>query len=256
MDSTNQEWILSNGLNVVGSDGEKFGEVEDSLGEYFIAKKGWLFPTEFYIPATAITSVDDQAVYLNVTKDEAMNQGWDQAPVTDTIVSDATYDETTSTGADTYGNAGFSDQLATPIAANQATEYVNDADTISVPLTEEELTATTREVDRGAVRIEKDVVAEERSIDVPVTEEEVHVTRRIVDREVSPGETLFEEGTIEVPIRGEEVDVEKRARVTEELEISKSAVEHTEHVTDTVRREEARIVDDSDVVADDERPIR
>lgn len=141
--------------------------------------------------------------------------------------------------------------------ADRATDYVDTADTIRVPLSEEELTATKREVDRGAVRIEKDVVAEERSIDVPVTEEEVHVTRRVVDRDVTGGETLFEGGTIEVPVRGEEVDVEKRARVTEELEVSKSAVQHTERVSDTVRREEARIVDDGNVLADDDdRPAR
>ncbi len=123
------------------------------------------------------------------------------------------------------------------------TRTVDDGDTLRVPVQEEELTATRREVDRGSVRVEKDVVEEEQTLDVPVTEERVTVNRRTVDREATGEETSFEGGTIDVPVRGEEVDVEKRTRVTEEVEIGKEAVESTERVSDTVRREEVRVDD-------------
>ena len=53
----------------------------------------------------------------------------------------------------------------------------------------------------------------------------------------------FTEGTIEVPVRGEEVDVQKRVRVAEEVEIGKEAVQRTETVSGTVRREEVRVED-------------
>jgi uncharacterized protein (TIGR02271 family) len=79
-----------------------------------------------------------------------------------------------------------------------------------------------------------------------VTEEEVHVSRRAVNREAVPSDAAFDEGTIEVPVFGEEVDVQKRARVREEVEISKDAVTETERVTDTVRREEVTIEDGTD----------
>lgn len=240
-----QEWVLANGLDVIGSDGEKLGEVQDALGEYFVAKKGFFFPTEYYIPSSAITDVDDRAVYLNVTKDEALNQGWDQVPVSTAYAN-------TAAGVG-VADAPVADQTYVDTAA---TQQMDDADTIRVPLSEEELTASKRTVDRGAVRVEKDVVTEEQALDVPVTEERVHVTQRVVDRDVAPGETLFEEGTIEVPVRGEEVVTEKRARVTGEVEIAKEAVQHTERVSDTVRREEAHVVDDTGVVVDDDRPLR
>jgi len=263
-----QEWVLANGLDVIGSDGEKLGEVQDALGEYFVVKKGFFFPTEYYIPSSAITNVDDRAVYLNVTKDEALNQGWDQVPVT------TAYGDTSGAGVGVAGTPVAADQTYAETglrndgqpfdhAATEGTQHLDETDAIRVPLSEEELTATKRTVDRGAVRVEKDVVAEEQALDVPVTEEQVHVTQRVVDRDIAPGETVFEEGTIEVPVRGEEVVTEKRARVTGEVEIAKDAVQHTERVSDTVRREEARVVDDTGavvddtgVVADDDRPLQ
>jgi uncharacterized protein (TIGR02271 family) len=110
-----------------------------------------------------------------------------------------------------------------------------------VPVKEEELTATKRPVERGAVRIEKDVVEERQTLDVPVTEEEAEITRRRVDREVTNAEHAFEEGTINVPLRGEEVDVEKRSRIVEEIDVDRRALTTTEQVTDTVRREEVTV---------------
>ncbi len=130
-----------------------------------------------------------------------------------------------------------------PFAHYQDTQETHEhrpPDEIAVPLTEEELAARTREVERGEVRIEKDVVSEQQTLDVPVTEEEVEVTRRRVDRPATDADA-FEEETVEVPLRGEEVEVEKRARVVEEIDIDKTAREHTEQVTDTVRHEEVRV---------------
>lgn len=122
-----------------------------------------------------------------------------------------------------------------------------------MPVHEEELVARKRQVERGAVEINKDVVAQEESVDVPVTEEHVEVTRRNVDRDVTPGEDAFREGTIEVPVSGEEVDVEKRTRVTGEVDIDKTAERHTERVSDTVRREEVTVDNDVDNDADRRR---
>lgn len=122
-----------------------------------------------------------------------------------------------------------------------AESHINEADDIKVELHEEEMSASVREVDRGAVQIEKDVVTEEQTLEVPVSEERVNVQRRTVDRPVSAGDDAFKEGTIEVPVYGEEVDVQKQARVVEELEIDKEAVQATERVTGTVRREEVNI---------------
>jgi uncharacterized protein (TIGR02271 family) len=266
MDSTNQEWTITEGTDVVGSDGDKVGEVVAVQDNYVVVEKGFFFPTDYYIPTSAISNFDGEKVYLNVTKADALNQGWDTEPTattTDTYV-DETVGTTTGTTAGATTGTYVDDTAGTTPLGGGTTDVDRSADysdtrtatageTINVPVQEEELTATRREVDRGAVRIEKDVVEEEQTLDVPVTEERVTVQRRTVDRDATGDDTAFEGGTIDVPVRGEEVDVQKRARVTEEVEIGKEAVERTERVSDTVRREEVRVDDETTDVTDRDR---
>ena len=121
--------------------------------------------------------------------------------------------------------------------------HIHEQDRLRVPVHEEELTATTRAQEIGEVEIEKDVVSEQRVLEVPVTEERVTVQRRAVDRPDTDAGGAFEEGVIEIPVRGEEVELQKRTKVTEEVEIGKEAVQRTERVGGTVRREEVRVAD-------------
>ena len=121
---------------------------------------------------------------------------------------------------------------------------------------EEELTATVRPQEAGAVRIEKDVVSEQRTLDVPVTEERVRVERRVVDRPVTAADAdAFEETVIEVPLRTETVDLQKQARVAEEVVISKEAEQRTEQVSGTVRREEVFVDEDAERRCERDRPL-
>ncbi len=114
---------------------------------------------------------------------------------------------------------------------------------LRVPVYEENLTAVTRDVDRGAVRIEKELVTEDRTVTVPVTEERVRVTRVDANDPGAVGADAFEEGVIEVPVRGQEVDVETTARKAGEVIVEKDAETRTERVGGTVRREEVRVDD-------------
>lgn len=262
MTSNDYTLNLTQGMDVFGSDGEKVGSVQDVQGDYVVVSKGFFFPTDYYIPFSALGNADANSVYLNVTKDEALNQGWDQVP--DTTTTTTTYDEQPVTDAGLHVDNPVADTTTTGLMDTEdrpfdhrtdhvAHDDVETDETIHVPLSEEEMTAQRRTVDKGSVRVEKDVIEEDVSLDVPVTREEVHVSRNVVDRDVRPGDATFEEGTIEVPVHGEEVDVQKQARVREELEISKDAVQETERVTGTVRREEARVVDDADTLDRDGR---
>ena len=250
MDRTGmQDLQITEGTDVYGSDGEKVGSVVAVQPNYVVVEKGFFFPTDYYVPTSAIASSDGGQVYLNVTKDEALNQGWDAEPTGGDAadVGDAT--TTAAYGTDavagTASLGGTSDLWGEAAVARGAAPEVTriEADeAIVVPIHEEELTATTREREIGEVRIEKSVVAEERTIEVPVTEERVRVKRRAVDRPVDAADaTVFAEGVIEVPIRGEEVELQTRVRVAEEVEVDKEAVQRTEQVSGTVRREEVRV---------------
>lgn len=77
-DSAAVDWTVREGTTVLTSDGEKIGEVESANGGYLLVKKGFLFPKEYAIPASAIQNVGPDAVYLNVTREIALAQGWDK----------------------------------------------------------------------------------------------------------------------------------------------------------------------------------
>jgi uncharacterized protein (TIGR02271 family) len=216
------------GAEVFGADGEKVGTVATVYPGYIVVEKGFFFPTDYYIPRSAIASADANRVYLTLTKEAALTSGWDVQPV-DLETAMAT------TGAAVLTDT---DRLA-------ATD-----EEIRIPIVEEKLTATVRPTEAGAVRIEKDVIAEERTLDVPVTEERVRVERRVVDRPATAADaTTFEDTVIEVPLRSETVDVQKQARVAEEIVVSKEATQRTEQVSDTVRKEEVFVDEDATVDA-------
>jgi uncharacterized protein (TIGR02271 family) len=228
------------GAEVFGADGDKVGTVAAVYPGYLVVEKGFFFPTDYYIPMSAVASYDNDQVYLNVAKDAALQSGWDAQPTDlETARYDTAYDTTTATTDTLIGTE--TDRLA-------ATRVATDEE-IRIPVMEEELTATVRPQEAGAVRIEKDVVSEQRTLDVPVTEERVRVERRVVDRPVTAADAdAFEETVIEVPLRTETVDLQKQARVAEEVVVSKEAEQRTEQVSGTVRREEVFV--DEDAIVD------
>ncbi len=115
-----------------------------------------------------------------------------------------------------------------------------DDDTIEVA--EERMNIGKRRVNRGGVRVRSRVVEEDVEEDVTLRDEEVRVERERVDREVSGADgDLFQERTIEATETDEEAVVDKEARVTEEIHVDKEATEHTETVSDTVRRTEVDV---------------
>jgi uncharacterized protein (TIGR02271 family) len=226
------------GDDVYGSDGDKVGTVAEVQSSYIVVEKGFFFPTDYYIPTSAIASASDGQVNLNVAKDAALNSGWDTVPDTGTVLTDV--DVTATGGARATGQTAVG---AYEVAAE---------DELRIPVVEEELTASVREQEAGAVRIEKRVVEEDRVLEVPVTDEQIRVERRIVDRPVGADTQAFEEIVIDVPITTEEVELQKQARVAEEIVVSKEATQRTERVSDTVRREEVYVDDDATIIDDTE----
>lgn len=108
-----------------------------------------------------------------------------------------------------------------------------------IRLMEEKLKIGKRDVQTGEVVAQKRPVTDTVTEDVTLRQEKVDIERHPVNREVRPGETISQSGdTIRVPIYGEELVTEKRPVIKEEIEIKKRPETTTEHIEETVRREE------------------
>jgi hypothetical protein len=72
----------SAGDTVFSSDGQKVGVVAAIHGQYLLVEKGFLHVTDYHVPFSAINrhNATDGAVFLNVSRDEALHSGWDQHP--------------------------------------------------------------------------------------------------------------------------------------------------------------------------------
>ena len=96
-------------------------------------------------------------------------------------------------------------------------------------------------------------ITETKSIDVPVTHEELVIERHPVTNATASTTPIGQDSTdIRVALSREEAVLEKNTVVREEVEVGKRSVTETQHLTDTVRREEARIENtgDTHVVGD------
>ena len=237
MSSSGYASQINVGDDVYGSDGDKVGTVAEVQPGYLVVEKGFFFPTDYYIPTSAIASAGGGQVNLKVARDAALDSGWETVPDTGAVLTDV---DVTATGSG--GGSGRAETSAYEGAPE---------DELRIPVMEEELTATVRPAEAGAVRIEKRIVEEDRVLEVPVTDEQIRVERRIVDRPVGANETqAFEEIVIDVPLSSEQVDLQKQARVSEEIVVSKEAVQRTEQVSDTVRREEVYVDESRESGAD------
>jgi len=120
-------------------------------------------------------------------------------------------------------------------------------------LREEELVTHKEMVETGQVRLDKDIVTEQKTLDVPVMREEVTVERTPVDRRPADRPMDDRDETIRVPVREERVEVEKRPVVYEEVGVVTREVQDKQQVSDTVKREEVRIDRDGDVDVEEHR---
>jgi uncharacterized protein (TIGR02271 family) len=108
-------------------------------------------------------------------------------------------------------------------------------------LREEQLDVQKERVEAGEVRLRKDVVKEKKTINVPVTREEVVVEKHAVSgRQPAEGQ-IGDDEEIRIPLQEERARVKKTPVVKEEVSLKKQQVQTTEHVSDTVRRDEAWI---------------
>ncbi len=152
-------------------------------------------------------------------------------------------------GADLGSNAADYDYSANQsTTTNQAFDNTSTTDTTSatnqrIQLLGEVLRVHKERINRGEVRIRKEVVTEQQTVQVPVTREELVIERVPVSGTSPATGQIGESGDIRIPLTEERATLDKQTVVREEVAVGKRAVEGTRTVGGDVRHEEL-VVDD------------
>ncbi len=248
--------LVNDGMDVYDAADEKIGTVAEvfdatgpdtahSGGGYLRVPTGLLgLGKEHHIPFSTIADVRGERIHLRLHKDQLDTLGFDVQPTALDEVDDEPVGRTRSAGTSARITANPAE------AGDAGPRRRDDTGRRRLQLREEELIARKQTVETGQVGIRTEVVSEQRTIEVPLTHEEVTIERRAVDRRPAEGIIDDRSRTIEVPVREEQVTLEKRAVVYEEVEVGKRAVQETQQVSGTVRREEAVVEREGDVVVE------
>jgi len=121
----------------------------------------------------------------------------------------------------------------------------------TVHLREEQLAVRTQPVEAGRVSLGTEVVEEEQILEVPVSREEVTIERTPVARRPSDEPIAATSEALTVPVHEEQVAVDKQAVVYEEVSLGKRAVQETQRVSETVRKEVMDVDASGDVEVSD-----
>lgn len=128
-----------------------------------------------------------------------------------------------------------------PINSSQRPDSTDEpvhAESVRIPIIEEQLQVGKRVVETGRVVFTKDVTEREETVTLPLNHDEVNVDRVLVNRYVdTPPPVRYEGDTMIIPVLEEVIVVEKRLMLVEELHVTKRQIQTQETQRVTLRRE-------------------
>lgn len=134
-------------------------------------------------------------------------------------------------GANIYSNA------ETMTTANARGAAASGAGKVAIPVIEEELQVGKRAVGAGGVRVETEIDERQVNEAVNLKKENINVERHPVNRPATQEDLdKTAEGKVTIPLVEEVPVVAKEARVVEEIVVEKDVAQHTETISDKVRR--------------------
>ena len=112
----------------------------------------------------------------------------------------------------------------------------------AIPLVEERVSVTKREVETGRYRIRVSVTERQETVPVDLSHDEVEIERVPVNRAVGQLPSVRLEGsTTIIPVVEEVAVVEKKLVLVEEIHVRRKSAVQTERIPITLRAEEAQI---------------
>lgn len=68
------------GAEVTDVDGERLGNVIAAAADYIVAEQGLFFPTDYYLPRSVISAIEEGVIKLSISKADVLSQGWSVQP--------------------------------------------------------------------------------------------------------------------------------------------------------------------------------
>jgi uncharacterized protein (TIGR02271 family) len=211
-----------------GKNDEDLGKVQEVGDTYVLVQKGLISKEKFYIPQSEVEDYDGDVLRFKISEDDVRSKYLGDMPLPPSV----------SSSVDDNTNNNEEENIAKP----------EESESTRVPLVEEKLNVSKREVTYKEATLIKEPVTETKTVEVPVTHEELIVERRppteatTSEKELKPPVTSREE--IKIPLKKEEFEVKKEPYVKEEAVIKKRRVEERKTITEDVKSE--KLVDDSD----------
>ncbi|HZA63964.1 MAG TPA: YsnF/AvaK domain-containing protein [Nitrososphaeraceae archaeon] len=208
-----------------GKNDEDLGKVQEVGDTYVLVQKGLISKEKFYIPQSEVEGYNGDVLRFKISEDDIRSKYLGDMPPS---VSSSVDDNTDNNEEEN-------------IAKQEESESTR------VPLVEEKLNVSKREVTYKEATLIKEPATETKTVEVPVTHEELIVERRppteatTSQDELKPPVTTREE--IKIPLKREEFEVKKEPYVKEEAVIKKKRVEERKTITEDVKSE--KLVDDS-----------
>lgn len=242
-----QDYYDPQGRTVYGANNEKIGRISDTLVEqatgkirYFIVDVGgWFSSKEVVIPAGFADFRGDEVYINSLTREHAENLEAYDATRT------YTYDD-----VKTQDQRVFSDEFSD---VNTRDKHYNSPTTLE--LLEERLTVGKERIVAGTLEVAKRVVSNQQSVNVTLEEEQAFINRHPVADRPADRAVGADAETVSLALAAERATVGKQAYVVEEVEIGKTAHQHQETITDTVKHEELDVVKTGDVQALDDTQV-
>jgi uncharacterized protein (TIGR02271 family) len=158
------------------------------------------------------------------------------------------FDESTTANPDdvkTYRSSRTSSSTGMGAGATGTQATRTEDGKMVLPVVEEHLDVSKREVEKGKVHVYTEVTEKPVSTDVSLRQENVTVERRAADRPVSSTDAAFRDQSFDLTEKSEQAVINKSARVVEEVIVGKDVTQQSQTVSDTVRRTDVHVERDS-----------
>jgi len=222
------------GQPVYSADGSELGTVKEVRGAYF--KVDAPMQPDYWLRMDACQTSGGRLVVMDDAEHHDNPDDLDSGAYTERTTTEHTHH--TGTGHDRRADVGR--------------ERLEGTDTDETLRLREERLRVGKERERaGEVELGKRVVERTETAEVPLREERVVVERRPVNERADGGEIREADKTIRVPVERERAVADKETVVTEEVGVRKEAVERTQQVQGTVRKEELVTEGEGDLVEGD-----